>query len=216
MTRWLTDFTYKIEDMATDDMAVYRFVSNYYRDVVKREAVLANVNSDDNMLCIGGGLCPFSAILFHQITGANVTVVDNNMACIPKARQMIDRFGMGDKVFALCQDGGNMEIDLTQYSVIHLALQVAPMDYVFSQIERQAAPGTRLLARVPKKILYGFFGSLPSSSLACCPYVAHKSRNIGSTLLHIKQVVAHEEKTNNIGAFASPIADACSVCAVST
>ena len=196
MLQWITDLTTKIECHAAQAGAVYQIASQYYKDVIQKEAVLANITDKDNILCVGGGVCPFSAILFHQLTGAKVTVIDNRMACIPKARQVIDRLGIGGFVRVLCLDGGSTEADLSEYTVIHLALQVSPAEHVFAQIEKQSEPETRFLVRRPKKSLGGMYSPLPDPMLANCPYVAHRSRNIGSTLLYVKQERLHEEKAD--------------------
>ena len=185
--RWITDLTYKIECRAAEAGTIYQLASQYYKDIIKKEVVLASITGNDHILCIGGGICPFSAIIFHQTTGAKVTVIDNNMACIPKAKEIIDRLSIGNFVHVLYQDGGSKDVDLTAYSVVHLALQVTPMDYVFSQVERQVLPGAKLLIRRPKQALGGMYSKMSNPQLAGCPYVAHKSRNIGSTLLYIKQ-----------------------------
>jgi tRNA A58 N-methylase Trm61 len=182
----ITNLTYKIECRAAGAGAVYRLASQYYRDVIEREAILANITAKDHILCIGGGICPFSAILFHRITGAKVTVIDNNADCIPKAEQVIAKLGIGDFVSVLHQDGA--DIELSAYSVIHLALQVAPMDAVLAQVMQKAAAGARMLIRQPKKTLDVMYDTFSHDMLAHCPYVSHKSRNIGSTVLYTKLV----------------------------
>ena len=186
MLRWITNFTYKIECHAAEAGAIYQLALGYYQDIIQKEAILANITNKDHILCIGGGICPFSAILFHQVSGAKVTVIDNNMTCIPKAQRIINRLGIDDYVHVLYQDGGSLAIDLSKYSVVHLALQVAPMDYVFSQIEKQVTVGTKILIRRPKKSLGSMYNELLNPLLTCCPYVSHKSRNIGSTLMYAK------------------------------
>jgi len=165
--------TYKIENRAAKAGLFYRLASQYYKDVIEKEVVLAGITANDNVLCIGGGMCPFSAILIHQLTGAKVTVIDNNSMCIPKARHIIKCLGLSKYVNVICSDG--RDFDYREYSVIHLALQVSPMDKVFAQVKEKAAPGTRLLMRRPKK----YFRDKQ-------PYITHKTRNIGSTMLHIK------------------------------
>jgi len=169
----IKNLTYKIENRAANAGMFYRFASQYYRDVIEKEVVLAGINANDNVLCIGGGMCPFSAILIHQLTGARVTVIDNNSTCIPKAKQIIKRLGLSKYVGVVCGDG--RDFDYQEYSVIHLALQVSPMDKVFALVKEKAAPGTRLLMRRPKK----YFKDKQ-------PYITHKTRNIGSTMLHVK------------------------------
>jgi predicted O-methyltransferase YrrM len=186
MLEWITDFTYKIENRAARAGFVYKIASGYYREVIEKEAILANVTGHDHILCIGGGVCPFSAILFHQSTGARVTVIDNNPICIPRARQIITRLGIDAHVRVICQDGAGPDVSFAEYSVVHLALQVSPAEDVFLAVKRQIAPGTRVLVRRPKKQLDGMYSQFADSALACRPYVAHKSRNIGSTVLYIK------------------------------
>ena len=202
MLRWITDFTYKVESLAAKAGVVYRLACHYYQDVIRKEAVLANITRDDHILCVGGGMCPFSAILFHQLTGAKVTVIDNKTACIPKAKGVVDRLGLREYVRVLCRDGADTQLSLSEYSVVHLALQVSPMEHVFSQVEKGVLPGTKLLVRRPKKTLDSAYSRLrlPNALLARCPYTTHKkARNIGSTLLYVKQELPLEEKTDANG-----------------
>jgi len=179
MLKWITKFTHKIEKQAVETGLIYRLASRYYNDVVRKEAVLASITQEDHILCIGGGICPFTAILFHQLTGAKVTVIDKDEKCIPKARKVISRLKLNEQVRVLHKDGNN--VDLGDYSVIHVALQVSPMEKVLSSIESQITEGTRLLVRRPK---------IGARLLSYCPYTTHKARNIGSTVLYIKQDIA--------------------------
>ena len=185
MLKWVTHFTRKLEAQAANAGLVYRFASRYYREIIEKEAVLAGITAKDHVLCVGGGVCPFSAILFHQLTGAKVTVVDNNAACIPKAQQLIRRLGLGNHVHVHYGDGANLHY--SEYTVVHLALQVSPLESVISQVEKRLAPGARLMVRRPKKQLCGLYCDCGASEnlLQHCPYTTHKARNVGSTLLYI-------------------------------
>jgi len=176
LKKWIKDLTYIIENRAANAGLLYRIARRYYTNVIEKEAILANITSADHVLCIGGGMCPFTAILLHQVTGAKVTVIDNNMLCIPKAVQVTERLDISESVQVICKDGGCPELDYSQYSVVHLALQVSPMEQVFSHVAGHVRPGTRLLMRRSKKLSGG--------TLSCRPYITHKSRNIGSTLLY--------------------------------
>ena len=179
----VTDFTYILENQAAQTGFFYRLASMYYFDVIQREAVLAGITEKDHILCIGGGLCPFSGILFHQITGARVTIIDNNIICIPTAKQVINRLGIGEFVTVFCQDGANAELSLEEYSVIHLALQLSHKGRVFEQAVKNATPGARLLVRRPKAYLKDMYGRF--ELLNGCPYTAHRARGIGSTALYV-------------------------------
>ena len=189
MLNWLKNLTYKVENKAVDSTLVYQLTSGYYHDVIQKEITLANITEDDNILCIGGGLCPFSAILFHQLTGAKVTVIDNNLSCVPRAKSVITRLGLNDRVRVLHADGGANNVSFADFTVVHIALQVSPMEQVFSAVESKVKIGTRLLVRRPKKSLKGMYNKV-ARALSPCPYAMHKLRNIGSTALYIKQGVA--------------------------
>jgi len=192
MSEWITNLTYKVENEAAKVGLVYKFACGYYRDVIQKEIILANITEKDHILCIGGGICPFSAILFHQLTGARVTVIDNNEACIPKARQALNRLGIGEYVQVFCQDGRSKDILFAEYSIIHLALQVNPIERVFCTVEEQMMPGAKMLIRRPKEQLDGMYDQLCGDLLACCPYTVHKSRNIGTTVLYTKPAEARQ------------------------
>jgi hypothetical protein len=151
MSAWITGLTQKIEGWASGTGAIYKLAAGYYRDVIEKEVVLANITKDDHILCIGGGICPFSAILLHQMTGAKVTVIDNNEICISRAREVIGRLGLNKMLRVLCRDGGSDASSFQDYTVIHFALQVCPMTEVFSHAESRAAAGTRMLVRRPKR-----------------------------------------------------------------
>ena len=187
--------TKKIESFTSKSKLLYWIASRYYRNVVKKEINLANITKKDHILCIGGGICPISAILFHQATGAKVTVIDNCKMCVGEAQQVIDRLALGEYVHAVWQDGGNIDFSLSDFSVVHFALQVSPMEYVFPKVKNKAAYGTKILVRRPKKYLNSMYSKLTGSLLACCNYITHqKACNIGSTLLYIKQEHLNEEK----------------------
>jgi len=191
---FITGITQKIECWVSETDTAYRLAAGYYQDVIQKEIVLANITKDDHILCIGGGVCPFSAILFHQKTKAKVTVIDNNIDCVNKSRKVIKRLGLDEFIQIICQDGSCETLSIADYTVIHFALQVNPMENVFAYIEKNATPGTRLLVRRPKARLGRLYSCL-LKDLYICPLTIHsKTCNIGSTVLYIKQEDNNEEE----------------------
>lgn len=182
---WITRLTQKIESWASVSKFGYWLTTHYYRDVIQKEIDLAQITASDHILFIGGGICPCSAILLHQATGAKVTAIDNNRNCTSKAQELIEHLKLREHVQVLYQDGRVAELEA--YSVVHFALQVSPLEAVFSQVEKRALSGTKLLIRRPRKSLNKIY-PLPSASLPICDQqVTHKkARNIGRTLLYIK------------------------------
>ena len=141
----LTQF---IELLATKNRLAYCITSAYYRFLVKREAVLANINEKDRVLCIGGGICPYTAILLHRYTRAHVTVEDSNKRCVEEARKFISRKGYKNINVVL---GKGEDLSYDGYTVIHLAMQITPKELVLREVLSRAQEGTRVLIRKPKK-----------------------------------------------------------------
>lgn len=191
MLSTITKLTQKIEYLASEKSLVFHLVSRYYNDVIKREVDLASITKDDRILCIGGGFCPFSAILLHQKTGAKVTVIDSNSICIPKAREVVERLGLSEHIHLECQEGCCKNLSLKQFTIVHFALQITPLEQVFAEVEKRVTPGTKLLVRRPKGHLSKMYCKLSKTVLACCRFISHnKPCNIGSTYLYVKESAA--------------------------
>ena len=187
----ITKLTQKIEHLAAEKSIIFHLASHYYKGVVRNEINLASITSDDRILCIGGGFCPFSAILLHQKTGAMVTVIDNDSDCIPKARKIIDKLGLSGSIHLECQEGCCSNLSVSKFTIVHFALQVTPIERVFAEIEKKAAPGTKLLIRRPQRHLGEMYCKLSQRVLKACCYISHsKPCNIGSTYLYVKERVA--------------------------
>jgi hypothetical protein len=178
----VTKLTQKIESWASDAGLFYRLVEKYYKNMVQNETALAGIGAKDKILCIGGGCCPFSAILFHRLTGAKVTVVERCEHCIKGAQKVVNRLGLGDYITVIHHDG--CPENIKEFSVVHLALQVNPIQQVFADVESRMKPGAKLLIRQPKKGLCCLYSKFSKASLAGCDYVTHKSRGVGRTLLY--------------------------------
>lgn len=181
----IVSMTQGIEYFASKNAFVYRLVKLYYKEIVKKEIELAQINEEDHILCIGGGPCPFTGILFHQYTKAKVTIVDNDPDCVVSSRLVIEGLGLQQRVKVLYLDGNH--IDVEQYSVIHFALQVSPFKEVFKNVAAKCQYGTKLLARFPKRALANFCSHLSSQLLANCPYIVHpRSHTLAGTALYVK------------------------------
>lgn len=188
MLELITKFTQKIEERAAYAGFVYQLVERYYRRVVSREIDLANISSSDNILFIGGGVCPLSAILLHQSTGAKVTVMDNNRECVRKASEVVERLGLSEQIKISHGDGVDRELSIDGFTVIHLALQVTPVEKVFAELKRKVSPGVKLLIRRPKDKLCSLYCELSGKMLKSCNTVIHQGIcNIGSTFMYLKE-----------------------------
>ncbi|NLP35956.1 MAG: hypothetical protein GX359_12355 [Clostridiales bacterium] len=185
MVKVIPKTTKILERLAAKNVAVYRTLSLYYRRLVKNEVALANIQATDKVLCIGGGPCPFSGILLHEYTGAHVTIIDNDDCCVCIARELIKKVGYTDSIDVLHSDGNNFSPK--DYSVIHMAVQVSPMEKVFCHLKQGCRYGAKILVRLPKKTLSNLYSINDLSVFqSCCGKAVHSWRNVDSTALFIK------------------------------
>ena len=188
MSKTITSFTQKIELLATKLNIIYNFAQKYYLNVIRYEIVLGEITEKDHILCIGGGFCPFSAILFHQMTGAKVTIIDYNTECVHKAQKFIEKKGLSDYIKLYCRNGCCPELDFNEYTIIHLALQVAPLNEVLDEMKKRILSGTKILIRRPKEILNKLYCHFTIETFGCSSCIEHnKACNIGSTYLYLKE-----------------------------
>lgn len=146
-----------IEKLATKNRLVMNIISLYYRSLVKKEVKLAGLTKDDNILCIGGGRCPFTAILIQKYTGAKVTVVDNCESCVASTKKCILSHNLKNIEVGVA-DGKN--ISAKGYTAIHLALQVCPMQEVLENIIEKSEKRAKILVRRPKKGLRTMYSEI--------------------------------------------------------
>lgn len=185
MVKIIPKITGFLERLAAKNTSVYRTISQYYKSLVKDEVALANIKSTDKVLFIGGGQCPFSGILLHEYTGARVTIIDNDDYCVRMSRELIQDLGYSDVIDVLHSDG--KDISPEDYSVIHIAVQVSPMEQVFSNLKKGCSKGAKILVRLPKRTLTKFYSINDTSVFNnYCGRVIHNWKNVGSTALFIK------------------------------
>ncbi len=156
----ITRFTQNLEERAHNNSFLYRLMLAYYKPLVKREISLAGICCSDKVLCIGGGFCPMTAILMREYTGAKITVVDQCPCCVEAARHFLAERGITG-IEVVCCDG--KKASCQDYSVVHLAMQVSPLEETLNSLMASAKENARFLVRIPKKI----FRKLYEKGLDC-------------------------------------------------
>jgi hypothetical protein len=187
MPQAITKITREMERFATKANLAYHIGARYYHGIIQREVQLANITASDRVLFIGGGVCPFSAILIHQKTGAAVTVIDKDLCCAKEAQDFVEARELSCAISLLHSDADDENLNFLDYSVICFALQVTPLECVFSHIKSQVPTGTRLLVRRPRKKLKRAFCDFSNSVLGRSRQIAHSTfSNVGTTYLYVK------------------------------
>ncbi|MDV0444678.1 hypothetical protein MmiAt1_02120 [Methanimicrococcus sp. At1] len=190
------NWTQKTERIACKHPFIFKITTAYYRSMVRREIKYAGITSDDHVLCIGGGPCPYSALLIHSMTGAKVTVVDNDEASVRCSKRLLKRKGVEKYISVVLQDGECL--DASNFSVIHIAAQITPKEKVFNAVWEKADEGSLILMRLPKhklRKLYVHHDSHDSHDSSSFIYEDVSPRekvkhglfaNVGSTSIYVK------------------------------
>lgn len=122
----------------------------YYKKLVNSEVQLAQIKEDDNVLCIGGGPTPITAVYIQKYTKASVTVVDNDFKCHESSNKYLRSLDLNDKIGNLCIDGCKFNC-FKNYNVIHIAKQVSPKKEIVQAILNKCEKGTKIIVRATKK-----------------------------------------------------------------
>ncbi len=140
-----------IENFMCKTRMLQNMILSYYEPIVSKEVLLSKASSNDKILCVGGGYFPCTAILFHKLSGATVTVIDNDMDAVEKSTDLIAKLGLQDKVIVKYTDG--IDISGKEFDIIHIAMQISPKEKVFKHIHSTMREDSKILVRTPKEHL---------------------------------------------------------------
>ncbi len=143
--------TKNLEHLMSKSSILQNIILSYYKPIVEKEVRLSSPKKDDKILCVGGGYFPCTAILFHKLTGATVTVIDNDKDAIEKSKILVKKLGLDEKVIVTLTDG--VDISGKDYDVIHIAMQISPKETVFKKIHSTMRKDCKILVRTPKEHL---------------------------------------------------------------
>ena len=93
---------------------------------------------------------PYTAIMLHQLTGAKVTVIDNNKHCVKQSAELVKRLNLENSIRIICGEGETIDYD--GFTVIHLALQITPKDKVLKRVLERAEEGVKSLCVCPGNV----------------------------------------------------------------
>lgn len=120
----------------------------YYRPIVTKEVALSSTTREEKILCVGGGYFPCTAILFHQLTGAKVTVIDIDPLAVEASTKLVAQLGLSEVVTVSLSDGN--QVNVSEFDVIHIAMQVSPKEDIFNYIRSNMQSHAKILIRTPK------------------------------------------------------------------
>lgn len=154
----------------------------YYQPIVKKEVALSHAQTKDEVLCVGGGYFPCTALLFHMLSGAKVTVIDNDPKAVAFSQKLVESMGYGEGVTVMHCDG--LSTVAESFDIVHIAMQVSPKEAVFQHLQGSLKENAKILIRTPKDHLQRGYQPFQGFSERCVkqPFFS----NIGKTLLYVR------------------------------
>ncbi len=194
----IPSFTTKLERICASSSLLVKLMNMYYKETVRREVSLGKISNKDQVLCIGGGPLPCTALEIACQTGACVQVVDIDPKAVSIARKVIKSLNMSKRV-KVSLASGEM-VDASKYSVVHVALQAHPHEEILRNIWRKVPMGARILMRSPRNCLKNLYDYM-EAECPCgkCEQIEQRNITMKSTLLFTKEMGgAENEKVSGV------------------
>ncbi|ABR47168.1 hypothetical protein Amet_0948 [Alkaliphilus metalliredigens QYMF] len=161
----------------------------YYCKIVKREMLLGEVTESDQVLCIGGGPIPATALEIARQTGARVSVIDNDPRAVKMARRFVRELKLNEAERIEVMFGDGKRIDAKGYTIVHIAKQAYPHDQILKNILGRAPGGARILVRCEQNEIKQFHAHVPemtSCNKGQCIFHKH-SQSQRATIVYTKE-----------------------------
>lgn len=129
-----------------------------YRCVVEKEIELAGISENQVVLNIGCGAVPYTAIYLAELAKARVFALDCDAEAVLKARRVVDKVGLRDRITVIHGDGARAaKVD---FEIALVALQARPKKVIFDKLLEDAPFGGRLVFRQVSPRFAGHYDSL--------------------------------------------------------
>jgi tRNA G37 N-methylase Trm5 len=137
----------KFEVLASKLPTLSRLYMYPYKNVVKREIELANLEPGARVLQIGAGSVPYTALYLASLGGFYVTALDIDPGAVKCAADWVERMGFSDRIRILCTSGNDYSLE--KVAAAFLALQVEPKEEVMDYLMARGEEGLKVIVREP-------------------------------------------------------------------
>ncbi len=170
-----------LEKKASKSKLFIHVYGHCYKEVVKKEAILAKITSEDRVLNIGCGGIPYTAFQIVKQTGAKVWAVDNDPKAAEAADFCVSNMNMQDQIIIDCLDGAG-KIPYP-FDVAIVALQAEPKKDILYSLMNQGKAKGRLVFRKPREKVLHLYDDLPEE-LSPEGYTIQDKTTFGSSVLY--------------------------------
>ncbi|QNO16276.1 hypothetical protein HYG86_16610 [Alkalicella caledoniensis] len=136
--------------------ALCQLYCGFYKSAVLDEAKLANLDTQDHLLFVGGGAIPYSAIILSKFV-KHITVIDRDLCSTKLAKKLITKLGITN----ITLDHSKAEdLNTSPYTAVFIPLQAEPKTIILKNIKKQSCGHTKIIMRIPKKSFNSVYTSL--------------------------------------------------------
>ncbi len=114
-------------------------------EMVIKEAKMAHIFPNDEVLHIGCGPVPHTSITIARETGAEVTAIDNDLGAVGAASLYIHNKGLSKKIKV--EKGDGMDYPISRFDAIFVSRGIEPRNEVLKKIFDSMKINARLIYR---------------------------------------------------------------------
>jgi hypothetical protein len=119
---------------------------NRYYNLVAREQKKLNVQTSCNVLWIGSGPLPISAILMSPMSHVSITCIDISENAIAEGLRIIHLLGLEESIHVFLNNGA--DIDASPFDIVLIAVIATPAEDILHNIAKTTGNDCRIVRRV--------------------------------------------------------------------
>ncbi|KYK19923.1 hypothetical protein AYK24_04770 [Thermoplasmatales archaeon SG8-52-4] len=142
----LIDFLYvTFEKISIKFDLLSSYYLEMYQEIVDKEIKMAGISSKDQVVVIGCGSLPITAVLVAKISKAHVVAIDNDKRAVNEAAKYIRKQHLENRVDIEYADGKLFQIN--SFDVIYLAYGLKKKEEIFDVLIKSSKKNSRIIFR---------------------------------------------------------------------
>ncbi len=151
-------FIARLEKIFSRSRFLTGIYASLYKQIVKREIVVANITKKDIVLHIGCGSIPYTSLHIARLTGARVVAIDSDVKAVRSAQRVVRKRKLSSQIQVFHWNG--VSPFKREFTLAFLSLQAEPKAEIIKALRERMDP-LRVVARLAAKRFAGFYDSLP-------------------------------------------------------
>ena len=134
-----------IEDFKTCANPIYQSYLERFESIANCESKIISKYKNDNIIFIGSGQFPISAINYFRKLKSNITIVEQNEELAKKSEIVLSNLGYLDKIKVINSKGQDLLFD--NFDIVVVGVLAVPKEKIINSILSSAKPNTKIIMR---------------------------------------------------------------------